>query len=86
MIVPSTVTAGPPAEIVSPATATAEESNVKVWPAVVYVGRTLMVELPMTSTPDGPRLTTVPLTVTAGPPADKEVPAMGKAEGFGVKV
>ena len=64
---------------------------VNVWPpAVVNVllsgRRRLMIELSMANTPDGPRPTAVPLIVTAGPPADMVVPAMGNAEGFAVKI
>ena len=40
--------------------------------------------LPMANTPEGPRLTIVPSTVTPGSPAEMVVPAIGKAEGFGV--
>ncbi len=45
-----------------------------------------MVELPISNAPFGPRLTMVPLIVMAGPSAEIVVPAMEKAEGFGVKV
>ena len=51
--------------------------------AGVGVGRVKAL-LPMINTPEGSRLTTVPSTVTAGPPAETAVPAIGKAEGFGV--
>ena len=40
----------------------------------------------MASAPDCPRLMAVPSIVTAGPPAESMVPAMGNAEGFGVNV
>lgn len=67
----------------------------KVWSAtasgdttggvIVGVG-SKMVELPMVSDPDRPRLTTVPATVTAKPPTEMMVPAMEKAVGFEVNV
>ena len=45
-----------------------------------------MEELPIAKAPDGPRLTMVPLIVTAGPFAEMVVPAIEKVEGFGVKI
>ena len=45
-----------------------------------------MVLLPISSAPFEPRLTMVPLIVTAGPSAEIVVPAIEKAEGFGLKV
>ena len=45
-----------------------------------------MVVLPISNPPCRPRLTIVPPIVTAGPSAKMVVPAMEKAEGFGVKV
>lgn len=73
MIVPLIVAAGPPAETIVPAMAKAEGLGVNLWPATVYassgvpdnVGRST-VELPMASSPDRPRLSIVPLIVTAG--------------------
>lgn len=93
-MVPPTVTAGPPAEMVVPSIENAEGSGVNVSPATVYtllgkasggVGRE-MVLLPISKAPFWPRLMMVPLIVTAGPSAEMTVPATEKAEGSGVKV
>lgn len=40
--------------------------------------------VPMTSLPEGPKLTNVPEIVTPGPPAERVVPATENADGFGV--
>ena len=45
-----------------------------------------MVVLPIANAPDASRLTVVPSTVIAEPPAEMIVPAIEKTEGFGVKV
>lgn len=45
-----------------------------------------MLELPMTSTPDGLNETTVPDTVTGLPPGETVVLAMLKPDGLGVIV
>lgn len=55
MTVPSTVTAGPPAEIVVPAMEKAEGLGVNTWPATVNAlleGRRSTVELPIANAPD----------------------------------
>ena len=94
MIVPFIVAAGPPAEMTMLAIGKADGLGVKVWPATVYtllgeeserLGRST-VELPIASAPNGSRLIIVPLTMTAEPPAETMVPAIGNAEGFGVNV
>ena len=93
MVVPFTVAAGPPAERIVPAIGNAEGLGVNVWSATVYallgvyvrLGRST-VEPPIANAPDGPRLIVVPSTVTAGPSTEIVVPAMEKADGFGVKV
>ena len=95
MTVPLIVTAGPSAEMVVPATEKAEGFGVNVWPATVNAsaakevsdGVVREIVLPsMAKNPDGSRLIAVPPTVTAGPPAETILPAIEKAEGFGVKV
>lgn len=89
MTVPFIVAAGPPAEMVVPTMVNAVGFGVNVWLAITYTlleGRRSMVELPIANEPDGPRLIAVPSTIIAGPPAEMTVPAMEKAEGFGVKV
>lgn len=55
MIVPFTVAAGPPAEMVVPAMEKTEGLGVNVWPATVYTlleGRRSTVELPIANAPD----------------------------------
>ena len=93
-MVPFIVAAGPPAEMMVLAMGKAEGLGVKVWSATVYtllgegsdrLGRST-VELPIASTPEGPRLIIVLSTVTAEPPAETMVPAIKNAVGFGVKV
>ena len=95
MIVPDTVTAGPPADMVVPAMEKAKGFGVNVWPGTVNgeiggnagdgVGSEIIVPS-IASAPDGPRLMILPVTVTAGPPAEIVVPAVEKAEGLWVKV
>lgn len=92
---PSTVMAAPPALIVLPATEKADGFGVIVWPAMtkrplvgdaaVGVG-ILKVLLPIIKAPEGPRLITVPSVVAAGPTTEIVIPAMERAEGFGVIV
>ena len=87
------MTSGPPADRVVPAMENAEGLGVKIWSAMVYallglygrVGR-LIIELPIASNPDGPRLMIVLSIVVAGPPAEMVVLIIGNAEGLGVKV
>ena len=93
---PDRVTPAAPAVSVFPSTITTEEDSTltsnpsisisddgNVGGGVVKSGIVLE---PMSKIPDGWRLTNVPFTVAAGPPAEMMVLAMGNAEGFGVKV
>ena len=68
MAVPATVTAGPPAETIVPATEKAEGLGVKVWPATASTGVgdgsvREMVLLPIARIPEWSRLIGVPSTV-----------------------
>ena len=89
------VTGEPPADIVVPATEKAVVFGVIVWPAMTKAGLddnpgfevgTVKVVLPITRAPERPRLRAVPSIVTAGPPAEIDVPAIEKAVGPGVIV
>lgn len=53
---------------------------------VAWGVRSGMVLEPRSSVPDGWRVMIVPSSVTAGPPAERVVPAMENAEGLGVNV
>lgn len=88
--VPEIVTPGPPAEIFVPATKKAVGLAVKVWPPTVKTDGeasldSILVLVPMTKFPEGPKLTNVPEIVTPGPPADSVVPAIANAAVLGVK-
>ena len=94
MTVPATAKAEPPAEIIVPAMDKAAGFGANVCPATAN-GESLgkagdgvrsgMVGPPIAHAPNRPRLTMAPATATAGPPAEIVVPALEKAEGFGVK-
>lgn len=90
--VPDIVTAGPPGDTVTLATANPVGFAVNTWPATVKTGGirlavpicTANVLPPITRLEDA-RLTGVPDIVTAGPPSDTDVPAKLKPVGLAVK-
>ena len=88
--VPAIVTPWPPADNVVPAIENAIGLGVKAWPPTVKTGGEaplgrIVVLVPMTRLPEGPKLTDVPDIVTPGPSADRVVPAIENAIGCGVK-
>lgn len=86
--VPSTVTPGPPAEIVVPSIEKAVGLGVKVSPPTVYTllgGREILL-LPMSRIPEVSKLTRVPSMLTPEPPAEMMVPSIEKAVGLAVKI
>ena len=95
--VPEMITPDPPAVSVVPSMENADGLAVKVWPAMVKIspalgeelapaGGRVMLDDPMTRTPDGASDTGVPEIATPEPPAVSVVPSMENADGFGVKV
>ena len=90
-VVPSTITPGPPAEIVVPSMENAVGLGVKTWAPTVYeVGETSLTDSdivlpPISKMPEGPKLIGVPSTVIPGPPAEMVVPSIENAVGLGVK-
>ena len=83
--VPLIFSPGPPAVRVVPSIEKAVGLGVKVWPAMVYTDRGIVL-LPITSSPSGWRRMGIPEMVTPGPPAVMVVPSMEKAVGLGAKV
>ena len=88
--VPEIVTPTPPADTLVPAIENAIGFSVKTWPPTVRTGGKfplgrILVLVPMTRLPEGPKLTKVPNVVTPVPPAERVVPAIENAIGCGVK-
>ena len=88
--VPEIVTPRPPTDTVVPAIENAIGFGVITWPPIVKTGAEaplgrIVVLVPMTRLPEGPKLTDVPNVVTPGPPAERVVPAIENAIGCGVK-
>ena len=90
MTLPEIVTPAAAALTVTPSMMAKEECATMSNPLIstsdnnAVLGNSGIVLDPITKVLEGSSLITVPLTVAAGPPAEMVVPAMEKADGFGV--